>query len=180
MFPKPYAALVQRFRVPFGFLLAIALAWFSKPTSQTLLAGIPFCLAGLGLRAWAAGHLRKNQMLTVSGPYGWMRNPLYAGSLILAAGFVVASGTWWLGVLFGAVFILIYLPVIQQEEQHLRKLFPEFGDYAQSVSLLWPKPPRNPTQARFDPSQWKRNQEYKAVLAAAIGYALLSLKSVSF
>lgn len=180
MFPKPYADLVQRFRVPFGFLLAAALAWFSQPTPQSLAAGIPFCLAGLALRAWAAGHLRKNQTLSTSGPYGWMRNPLYAGSLILAAGFVVASRVWWLGLLFSAVFILIYLPVIQQEEQHLRKLFPEFGAYSQRVSLLWPKPPSRASAIRFEFLQWKRNQEYKAVLASVIGYALLSLKTVSF
>ena len=116
----------------------------------------------------------------MSGPYAWMRNPLYAGSLVLALGFVVASGRWWIGILFAAVFVLIYLPVIQQEEQHLKTLFPEFGDYARRVPLLWPKPPQRRSSVPFDVRQWHRNQEYKALLAAAIGYALLSLKSVSF
>ncbi|MCC7155217.1 MAG: isoprenylcysteine carboxylmethyltransferase family protein [Bryobacterales bacterium] len=180
MFPKRYAGLVQRFRVPCGFLLAFALAWFSKPSPWTLLAGLPFCVAGLALRAWAAGHLRKNQTLTTSGPYGWMRNPLYLGSLMLAGGFVVASGVWWLGLLFGGVFVLIYLPVIEQEEEHLRKLFPEFGDYAQRVPLLWPRAPASVSTAGFDPAQWRRNEEYKALLASVIGYALLALKSVPF
>lgn len=176
-FPKPYADAVQRLRVPFGFILAGALGWFSKPSPLALVAGVPLCLAGLLLRSWAAGHLRKNETLTMSGPYAWMRNPLYAGSLLLTAGFVIASGTPWLGVLFGAVFLLIYLPVIEQEEQHLRVLFPEFAGYAASVPLLWPKPPRVRPGARFSWDTWRRNQEYKAIGATAIGFALMALKA---
>ena len=76
------------------------------------------------MRAWAAGHLEKNLALTESGPYAHVRNPLYLGTLTVAAGFVIAARRWELGVLFAAVFVLIYLPVVELEEQHLRKLFP--------------------------------------------------------
>lgn len=179
-FPKAYSDTVQRLRVPMGFLVAAALFWFATPSLRTLLRGLPLCLAGLCLRTWAAGHLRKNEALTVSGPYAWMRNPLYAGSLMLAAGFVVASGAPWLGLLFGAVFVLIYLPVIEQEEEHLRNLFPEHREYARRVSLFLPVPPKTGSPARFRWEQWRRNQEYKAILASLTGYLLLSLKSVSF
>lgn len=178
-FAKPYADAVQRMRVPIGFLGATALAVFSRPDGRSLAAGIPLCLLGLWLRTWAAGHLRKNQALTRSGPYGWVRNPLYAGSLLLAAGFVVAGGAPWLGLLFAAVFALVYLPVIEQEEQHLRTLFPEYAAYAEQVPLLVPRR-RLAVDGDFSWSQWKVNEEWKAVGATALGYALLWLKAVTW
>lgn len=176
-FPKPYADTVARLRVPSGFLLVVAFAWFSHPTHTSLLYGIPVSLIGLWLRAWAAGHLAKNQQLATSGPYAWMRNPLYAGTLLVAAGLAIASDSWALGALFAAVFLLIYLPVIELEEQHLRKLFPAYQHYADRVSLLFPKRradyPRKPFQAAL----YTKNQEYQALLGYLVGLAWLIWKA---
>ncbi len=99
MFPKSWADRVQRLRVPSGFLLAAVFVWAARPTWVSLLSASPLWAAGLALRAWAAGHLRKNTALTVSGPYAYLRNPLYAGTLLTAAGFAVAANS----PLFGAV-----------------------------------------------------------------------------
>src|SRR5512143_2999974 len=90
-FPKQYADAVARLRVPSGFLLVAAFAWFSHPTAGSLWAGIPVSVAGLALRAWAAGCLAKNRELATGGPYAWMRNPLYAGTLLVACGLCIAS-----------------------------------------------------------------------------------------
>src|SRR5204863_4938053 len=122
MFPKSYSAFVARLRVPSGFLLAAAFAYFCRPSKSSLLAGIPVSATGLVLRGWAAGHLAKNQRLAISGPYAYTRNPLYVGTLLAAAGLVIASRRVELAMLFGAVFFLVYFPVIELEEQHLRKL----------------------------------------------------------
>ena len=92
-------------------------------------------LIGLWLRAWASGHLEKNMRLAESGPYAYVRNPLYLGTLIVAAGFAIASRRWLLAALFAVVFLLIYLPAIQLEEQHLRKLFPSFAPYRSEFLL---------------------------------------------
>ena len=99
----------------------------------------PVSILGLALRAWAAGHLEKDSTLTDSGPYAWVRNPLYLGTLTAAAGFVIASRRWELGVLFAAVFVLIYLPVVDLEEQHLARLFPAYSTYMQRVHKLIPR-----------------------------------------
>ncbi len=138
-FPKRYADTVARLRVPSGFLLVAVFAWFSRPTARSLAAGLPVSLLGLALRAWAAGCLAKNQRLSTEGPYAYTRNPLYLGTLLVAAGLVVASRSAGLGILFAAVFLLVYLPVIQNEEQHLRNLFPEYAGYAAHVPALWPR-----------------------------------------
>jgi hypothetical protein len=141
---------------------------------------IPVVLAGMALRSWAAGHLEKNQNLTVSGPYAYTRNPLYLGSLIVAYGFVVAAGSWWLALLFLAVFVLIYIPVMEQEASHLSKLFPGYARYAAEVPLLLPRvtPWPEATAKPFSGAIFQRNKEWKAWTGAAAGYGLLAFKAL--
>ncbi len=179
-FPKPYADQVAKLRVFFGFLLVATFIWFSKPDATSLTIGLPIALAGLAIRAWAAGHLRKNLNLTDSGPYAHVRNPLYIGTATCAAGFVVASKRWELGVLFAAVFLLVYLPVVELEEQHLRSLFPAYADYAKNVPKLFPKlnrPVRKGGGNTFAWSQYRHNREYEALGGFLLGVAILCYKA---
>ena len=176
VFPKPYADRVARLRVATGFVLVAAFAWFSQPTISSLLWGLPVSALGLLLRAWATGHVEKNIRLSESGPYAYVRNPLYLGTALVAAGLVVASRRWLLAVLFAAVFILIYLPVIELEEQHLRHLFPDFDTYAQRVPALWPALRASKAEGRFRWALYVRNREYQALLGWLAGVALLLTK----
>jgi protein-S-isoprenylcysteine O-methyltransferase Ste14 len=180
-FPKPYADAVARLRVPSGFLMVVVFAWFSHPTPQSLAYGVPVSLLGLALRAWAAGCLAKNQNLATSGPYAYTRNPLYIGTLLVAAGLVIASRGIGLGVLFAAVFIFVYLPAIQLEEQHLHGIFPEYAGYAQRVPALWPRltPARHATATPFRVTLYLKNQEYNAGAGFAAGVLFLLWKMLS-
>lgn len=178
IFPKPYADTVQRLRVPTGLLLAAAFVWLSQPVLPTLLLGCPIALLGLALRAWAAGHLRKNQQLTDSGPYAWVRNPLYIGTLLTALGCTVAAARPSLATIVGVVFIFVYLPVMEQEEQHLAKIFPEFEEYAKRVPQLFPRLPKIYPPQRFSFEVYLRNREYKALYGFLLVYAFLIFKSL--
>jgi protein-S-isoprenylcysteine O-methyltransferase Ste14 len=178
-FPKPYADAVARLRVPSGFLIVAVFAWFSKPTGVSLLVGAPIAVLGLALRAWAAGCLAKDRELATGGPYAYTRNPLYMGTLLVAAGLVAASRSILLGVLFAAVFTLVYLPVIQNEEQHLRRLFPEYAGYAARVPALWPRlAAAGKSQNPFRFALYLRNQEYQAGLGLAAGMLFLIWKAL--
>jgi protein-S-isoprenylcysteine O-methyltransferase Ste14 len=180
MFAKPYADLVARLRIPIGFLVAAAFAAFSAPTVSSLRTGILVSACGLALRGWAAGHLAKNQRLAVSGPFAYTRNPLYLGTLLAAAGLLIASRSWWLAILFAAVFILVYLPVIELEEQHLRKLFPEYADYAKRVPALVPGLSKaRPKTSAFQFSLYWKNQEYQALAGFLAGALFLAWKVYS-
>jgi protein-S-isoprenylcysteine O-methyltransferase Ste14 len=174
-FPKPYADLVARLRVPSGFLLVAVFAWFSRPTLESLAFGVPLSIAGLALRAWAAGHLAKNQRLVTGGPYAYTRNPLYVGTLLVAAGITISARSAWLGVLFALVFVFVYLPVIQNEQQHLQRLFPEFDAYAAEVPVLWPRSRRyaGASSGRFQPALYAKNQEYQAAAGYLAGLVFL-------
>jgi protein-S-isoprenylcysteine O-methyltransferase Ste14 len=152
--------------------MVAAFLWLASPTWWSLFIGVPISILGLALRAWAAGHLEKNRALADSGPYAYVRNPLYIGTLAVAAGFVIASRRWELGVLFTAVFLLIYLPVVELEEQHLRSLFPEYSDYAKRVPRLLPRLTGNSSK-RFRLAVYVRNQEYQALAGFLIGVTVL-------
>jgi protein-S-isoprenylcysteine O-methyltransferase Ste14 len=176
LFPKPYADLVARLRVTCRFIMVAAFAWFSRPNAESLAFGLPVSALGLALRAWATGHVEKNIRLAKSGPYAYVRNPLYLGTLLAAAGFAIASRQWPLALLFGIVFLFIYLPAIELEEQHLRNLFPDFAAYAERVPALWPTftPERTPEHFRWD--LYVHNREYQALIGFVLGATLLLAK----
>jgi protein-S-isoprenylcysteine O-methyltransferase Ste14 len=177
-FPKPYADAVARLRVPSGFLIVVVFAWLSHPSPWSLAVGVPVSLLGLSLRAWAAGCLAKNQRLATGGPYAFTRNPLYIGTLLVALGLTIAARNPYLAVLFTLVFLLVYLPVIQLEEQHLRRLFPEYSTYAERVPALLPRLTPFPQKSSnpFRGAQYLTNQEYQAAIGYAVGVLFLLWK----
>jgi len=173
---------VQRWRVPLGFVCAAIFFLLSRPRPLTLAIGGAIALPGLALRAWAIGHLRKNDALAMTGPYAYTRNPLYLGSFVMGVGFTVASGRFVLGILFAALFLGIYVPVMRVESATLAKLFGEsYQRYLKAVPLFLPRlsPYREKTQdiASFDASLYKRYREYQAAMGLFIAWALLALKA---
>lgn len=176
-FPKAYADRVARLRVPAGFVMLAAFAAFSRPTEQSLAIGLPLSLAGLALRAWAAGHLAKNQRLAVSGPYSMTRNPLYLGTLITALGFAAAGDNAGLGLLFAVLFLLVYLPAIELEEQHLKAILPGYTAFASRVPLLLPRWPQDLGPVRFSYELYMKNREYQALIGWVAGAAWLVVRA---
>jgi protein-S-isoprenylcysteine O-methyltransferase Ste14 len=133
--------------------------------------------AGLSLRGLASGHVEKNEQLTKTGPYAYTRNPLYLGSLIMAAGFAVAARSWWVAAGMVAIFIAIYVPVIRSEEDFLRGNFPEFQEYSAQVPRLLPRFRASASSGgEFSWALYRKHREYKATLGTAGIYALLLLK----
>jgi protein-S-isoprenylcysteine O-methyltransferase Ste14 len=179
---------VQRWRVPLGFLCAGVFLLLARPTVLTLAVGGAVALLGLLMRAWAAGHIRKNAALAVTGPYAHTRNPLYLGSFVLGLGFTVAaSSSVWLLVVLGGLFALlflgIYLPVMRVEAATLAELFgDEYRRYSEAVPLIFPRvtPYRRPegTEARFDPGLYMRYREYRAALGMLLAWCVLVVKAV--
>ena len=172
---------MQRSRVPLSFACAAFFLLFARPRPITLLAGVTVSVFGLLLRAWAAGHIRKNSELATSGPYAYTRNPLYLGNFLLGVGFTIGSGWWPLGILFAALFLGIYLPVMRVESETLAQLFGEsYQRYAQGVPLFLPRvtPYRSgKDKTEFDSSLYMRYREYRAALGLLVAWGLLVLKA---
>jgi protein-S-isoprenylcysteine O-methyltransferase Ste14 len=176
-FPKAYADRVSRLRVTAGFVMVAAFAIFSRPTPRSLAVGLPVSLLGLALRAWAAGHLAKNERLAVSGPYACTRNPLYLGTLLTALGLAAAGDSAGLAILFGILFLLVYLPAIELEEQHLAAILPTYRSYAARVPLLLPRWPEGLGPQAFSLALYLRNREYQALIGWLLGAVWLFVRA---
>jgi protein-S-isoprenylcysteine O-methyltransferase Ste14 len=134
-----YSLAAKQLRVPLGFLLGGLYLAFARTTPLTLAVGGAIALAGVLVRAWAAGHIVKNDRLATSGPYAHTRNPLYFGSFLIGAGFAVAVH-WALLLLVIAFWILVYLPTMERERSNIRTRFPEaYAEYEAHVPAFMPR-----------------------------------------
>lgn len=175
----------QRWRVPLGFLFAAIFFLVARPVWQSLAIGVSVAFVGLLIRAWASGHIRKNAVLAVSGPYAYTRNPLYLGSFLIGLGFTVGGASWWTVLLFAAWFLGLYLPVMRKESEDLRQIFGvEYERYASEVPLFLPRATAfradEASDVKFDPKLYLRYREYRAALGLVAALGLLMLKATLF
>jgi len=168
------AALFARWRVRLGYAVAVVVLWLAQPTPSSVALGAIVGAVGLWIRAYAAGYLHKQEVLTVSGPYAYTRNPLYLGSAFLALGTAVATRSWISAALLLGYFAVVYSVVMRREEGELLGRHGEaFRSYAGEVPLFFPRlvPAKLPGASadKFSLAQYSRNHEYQA----ALGYLLL-------
>lgn len=176
-----WPTIARKIRVPLGFLLAAAYLWLAHPSLKSIVAGSLIVIPGLILRGIASGFVQKNTQLTMAGPYAHTRNPLYLGSVILAAGFAVAARSLWIAIIFLALFLLIYVPVVRSEEDFLRAHFPEFNDYARRVPRFVPRLTAGQSDGgSFSPALYWKHREYNALLGTVLVMAALVGKLLWF
>ena len=167
-----------RWRVRAGYPVALVYLAFARPTPRWLIIGGAIGVAGLVIRGWAAGHLRKHQELAVGGPYAFTRNPLYFGSVILACGFMVAGKSAWAALVVAVYLALFYPAVMRKEEHELREHYGKnFEQYAFAVPLFWPTfrrfGGREAIAERSSAQLYRRNREYQAAIGFVIGLVVL-------
>jgi len=174
-----WSLVARRIRVPAGFLVAVLFVWLARPTRTSLIVGSVVMLPGLVLRGLASGYVQKDKQLTTSGPYAYTRNPLYLGSLLLAAGFAMAARSWWVVAVMVATLALIYVPVVAGEENYLRRTFAEYEDYAHHVPRLLPRlTPYGKQASGYSSVRYWKHREYQASIGCAVMLAVLIVKLV--
>jgi protein-S-isoprenylcysteine O-methyltransferase Ste14 len=158
-------------RVPLGFAFAIVVVWLAAPTWTSLQWGLPIAALGEALRVWAAGHLEKSREVTRSGPYRWLRHPLYVGSSLMAAGLAVAAGSIVVAILVAVYMTSTITAAILTENAFLKQTFG--ADYAAwQAGTLAPAVMR-----RFSLERAVRNREYRALAGFLLIAALLAYKA---
>jgi protein-S-isoprenylcysteine O-methyltransferase Ste14 len=187
-----WGKVARRMRVPLGFATAALYLfelWRHEPKAAAIAWSLALVLPGLWLRGYAAGYVKKNRELTQTGPYAHVRNPLYLGSILIAAGFAVALLSWAVALALASMFLLIYVPVIASEERFLRATFPEFEEYCGRVPRLIPRlTPAKPqaegpgagdrserASGNFSLALYLRHREYNAAIGATLLYLCLLL-----
>ncbi|MGA2251783.1 methyltransferase family protein [Terracidiphilus sp.] len=174
--------VARRVRVPLGFATAALYLfelWRREPDPRAVAWSLALVIPGLWLRGYASGYVKKNQELTTTGPYAWVRNPLYLGSILIAAGFAVAIGSWAIALALTIMFVAIYVPVIVSEERFLRATFPGFDDYCRQVPRLIPRitlarTTQEGERGSFTLALYLKHREYNALLGAICLYLSLA------
>lgn len=130
----------HRQRQAVGALFAFLVAFTSTPTTLWLQVGAAFLVLGIAVRMWASGIVKKDKVLAVSGPYAYVRHPLYVGNQLIALGLCLASGLWWSWPLYAVVYALYYPPAIRQEDKKLERLFgDQWRAWRARTWALWPR-----------------------------------------
>jgi len=178
-------------RVRVGYPVAVLYWLLAAPSGRSIAMGAIVAAFGLLVRGISSGYLRKDRELATSGPYASTRNPLYLGSAMLAAGFIVAGRSWWAGLLVGVYFAVFYYAVMRNEEADLLKRFgAPFEEYAARVPLFFPRMPQGTDRAssegkdgkaagsaaEFSWALYSKNREYRALIGTAAGLALMALR----
>ena len=161
------------------YLGAIILVAFANPTPPGTVAGIALIVLGELLRLWGCGHLNKNNTLTVTGPFAYVKNPLYVGSILIAVGFCLLANNIYLLAALMLMFCLYYIPFKKTvEANRLRKIFgPAYDDYDAKVPDYYPRlTPYSDKRAPWSFRRMVANSEAFLPLLLAAGVALILLR----
>lgn len=106
--------------------------------------GIALVFLGFLFRISARGYKSEKssegRILMADGPYGFIRNPMYFGTLLIGSGIVSVLFQWWAFLLFLGVFLTIYIPQIHKEEQKLQSQFgDEYAAYCKKIPKYFPR-----------------------------------------
>jgi protein-S-isoprenylcysteine O-methyltransferase Ste14 len=167
--------------------IRLLLAWGSIPillfyahiNDRSFFWGIVLLILGESIRFWALGFVeKKGQKLAMSGPYAFVRNPLYVGNFFLGLGVAVIVWNWIILALFLAGFLGIYAGTIRGEEKHLREMFGKpYEDYCKNVPSFLPRltPYAAPGKDSFLWSRIIKHHEYITVAGILLIVMLIHL-----
>jgi len=148
---------------PFGIFGIL----FSNSDDKSMMNGIWFILTGLFLRIWANGYAIKLEKLTTSGPYAFVRHPLYLGTMLLTLGFIIMLRIYYVGTLFLLIMIGVYYQTIKKEEQMLEQKFKhQYINYKNKIPAIVPTvfPYREGEKWSFSFKRLIKSHEYKSFL----------------
>jgi protein-S-isoprenylcysteine O-methyltransferase Ste14 len=158
-------------------VVAVVVLVASRPTPLTLAAGAVLVALGEAIRLWASGHIEKTHRLAMGGPYAHTRNPLYVGSVVIAAGTAVATASPWAALAIAAYLLAFYPSVIREESRFLAAKFPgEYLPWAREVPAFLPRlSAGGPRTSRFSWARVALNREWRTAATLPFALALLYL-----
>ena len=126
----------KKLRFYFAWPFATFIALTAKTTALGFWLGIPVIVSGEALRVWSQGHIEKRTRLANSGPYAYVRNPLYLSNYLIGLGFVLIFSNLWILLIYSIGFFILYQGTIREEENFL------LGEYQDSYQDYFKRVPR--------------------------------------
>jgi protein-S-isoprenylcysteine O-methyltransferase Ste14 len=164
------AQALARSRVPLGFAFGALVVLLAKPTARSLMIGGAIAIVGEACRIWAAGHLEKGKEVTRSGPYRFMRHPLYVGSALIAGGAAISSAQAIAATLVCTYVAATTTAAIRHEEEGMRARFgDQYDAYLESRG--------QPIDRPFSVGRAIRNKEHHSIAGLAIVAVIFALKA---
>lgn len=156
-----------------GLLTCVVFALTADPRAELLYTGTALVLAGVGIRMWASGVITKNRELATSGPYRYVRHPLYVGNILIIAAFALASGNWWTAPVALAFLLFYYPPAIEYEERKLGSIFgANWNEYTRTTHALLPS---FSAQSRAEGTTWSMRKSLALNLEPLVAAFVLAL-----
>jgi len=158
------------------FIGALLLLLFAKPEPIGMGVGMILIMMGEAIRIWAAGHLQKNEFLTVTGPYAHVKNPLYIGTILITAGFCIFANNIYMLAAATFAFCFHYIPYKKKVEgDRLKKIFgSQYVDYDEKVPEYVPRrTPYSNEKARWQFKNFVENSEEGILLILIAGIVLI-------
>jgi len=182
-------AILQWWRVPLMTAVIAVGIYFIQKISIWLWIGMAVTLGGELIQMWAAAHLKKDAKLAVSGPYAYVRNPMYIGRFFVLLGFALmvqgsnpnwsAAGIPLVVTGYIVIFALYVVSRVGREEARLKKLFGEdYNHYCSEINRFMPKL-RRYSKASLEGWQWSKlttNHEHLNLIAAIAVFAIILLR----
>ncbi|UCE86743.1 MAG: isoprenylcysteine carboxylmethyltransferase family protein [Deltaproteobacteria bacterium] len=169
------------------YAAVVVLLLLARPTALGFAVGTVLVVIGAAIRIWSAGHLVKTERLATTGPYAYLRHPLYLGTLLIVLGFAIIAGGVASAVLLPALllwFFVYYYPYKNRiESARLERLFgDDFAAYQAAVPALfpsrWPRAasPGSDAACRWSAELFHANHEAATLLGLCVGLCALALR----
>jgi protein-S-isoprenylcysteine O-methyltransferase Ste14 len=146
---KNFSSFLFKYRsyTPIPFLILMLI--FQESTVWTLIIGFVISLIGELIRfwgvSWAGSETRTTgtvggTFLIISGPFAFVRNPLYVGNILIYLGLGIMSFAWfpYLQIVALLFFIFQYYFIVKEEEKYLIEKFGEqYKEYCKHVPAFF-------------------------------------------
>jgi protein-S-isoprenylcysteine O-methyltransferase Ste14 len=171
---------------PIPFLVVMLV--FAEPSFGTMIVGVLLAFFGEFLRYWGVAYAGSLTRVTggvgapeviVSGPFAYVRNPLYLGNIFLYVGIGIMSNALfpWLLIVAALYFVFQYYEIVILEEGFLRQSFgTAYEDFARNVPRFLPRltPYKDEAQAHQQPD-WRGALQSEKRTLQAFGLVLIVL-----
>jgi len=166
----------KKLRLWATYPFALVYILFAYKHGIEFMPGVWFVLAGLLVRCWAAGYIKKIRVLTTAGPYSFVRNPLYVGNFLMGLGFCLFVRDLMLSLIYVVLFFFFYIGTMKKEEVLLTDLFgEEYINYKKKVPAFIPSifPYASKQPMRYSLKQAHYNGEMIRVVVTGILLCLI-------
>jgi len=171
---KKIRQTLVKLRTPIGILVFILMLSQLKPS--WFLPGLLVSILGQLLQVWCMSTIKTKKKLTVTGPYMFVRNPMYLGRFFLIFGILMMTGNPWLLILLTIVYYYYMVNRVNREEKILAELFgKDYENFCRDVHPYLPGFKRfDPTKLRsFNKESFEQNNVLTNIILPVICYFVL-------